>query len=271
MEFSANAKINLGLFIKSKRPDGYHEIESVFLPIGWYDQLSFEESDSTQFSSSGIEIPSDPKGNLVLQAYQLLANDFDLPPLKIHLDKQVPIGAGLGGGSADASFMLKALNEKYTLGLSIEQLERYALQLGSDCPFFIQNKVVVASGIGEVLSPIEPSLQSNIEILVVVPPLHINTAQAYSLIKPKADRRPLLKLVKEPIENWQGNIINDFEDVLCNKYSILNDLRRFLFELGAQYVSMSGSGSAFYAFFAKSIPDHQLPKGYNFRKLQLTI
>ncbi len=268
MRFKANAKINLGLFIKSKRPDGYHELESVFLPIDWSDELEISESKSLVFESSGITIPNDPNGNLVVQAYELLNYQFDLPALEIHLKKNIPIGAGLGGGSADAAFTLKALNEGFMLGLSIEELEALALQLGSDCPFFIQNKPAIAKGRGELLDhSIDLDIKGN--LLVVVPPVHISTAKAYSLIKPNDDREELAELLKLPLSDWQGRVVNDFEEVLCSEVEELNELRNMLIESAADYVSMSGSGSAFFAIYKNDIPNLDLPESYLVHQMKL--
>ncbi|MAY84044.1 MAG: 4-(cytidine 5'-diphospho)-2-C-methyl-D-erythritol kinase [Flavobacteriales bacterium] len=268
MHFKANAKINLGLFISAKRPDGYHELESLFLPIPWCDEIQFEESEEFNFSSSGIEIPHDSNGNLVSRAYQLLKKDFDLPNISIHLKKQVPIGAGLGGGSSDAAHMLKALNEYFKLGLNNEKLAQYALELGSDCPFFIENKAAIASGRGELLEQVDLPKIPN-KLLMVVPPLHISTAKAYSLIKPKQAEHSIKEILKMPFEDWQSVLINDFEGALRNEYPVLQEIRKKLLDSKASFVSMSGSGSAFYAFYENWNELPNFPEDYNVQKLDL--
>lgn len=261
MQFKANAKINIGLYIKSKRPDGYHELESIFLPIDWSDEIEISESKNLYFDSSGISIPDDPMGNLVIRAYELLNYHYNLPALKIHLKKKVPIGAGLGGGSSDASHTLKALNDGFMLGLSPEDLHHFALQLGSDCPFFIENKAALAKGRGEILDhSIDLDLKGH--LLIVVPPVHVSTSKAYSLITPKSNRTDLKELIKLPIHEWQGKIVNDFEEVLCKEEPILNDLRKKLRASGAEYVSMSGSGSAFFAIYSHPPKDLNMPGNY---------
>ncbi|MEX2379825.1 MAG: 4-(cytidine 5'-diphospho)-2-C-methyl-D-erythritol kinase, partial [Vicingaceae bacterium] len=186
MLVKSNAKINLGLNILSKRADGFHEIESVFLPISWYDSIKLIEAEKVKFSTEGILIPQSDKENLCLQAYELLKKDFKLPPIHIHLNKQIPIGAGLGGGSADAAFVLKALNEKYKLQLTIEQLENYADQLGSDCVFFIQNRAALVKGRGEVIEVNQRlDVLKNYHLLMVKPDIFISTKTAYQNVNPK--------------------------------------------------------------------------------------
>ena len=268
MQFKANAKINLGLFIKSKRPDGYHELESIFLPIDWSDEIEISESKTLFFDSSGIAIPDDPKGNLVIQAFELLNYHFNLPAFKIQLKKNVPIGAGLGGGSSDASHTLKALNDAFMLGLSEEELTDFALQLGSDCPFFIRNQPALAKGRGELL---DHSIELNLSgyLLIVVPPIHISTARAYSLVHPTDNRPSLKELIKLPISEWQGKLVNDFEEVLCQEEPILAKLRDQLKSSGADFVSMSGSGSAFFAIYSKKPEQFDFPSGYHSFLMQL--
>jgi len=248
MQFTANAKVNLGLFISSKRPDGYHELESLFIPIPWYDEIEFFEADQFEFTASGIEIPHDHNGNLISRAYHILQADYDLPPISIHLNKLIPIGAGLGGGSSDAAHMLKALNVHFELNISEAELCNYALELGSDCPFFIANRPAIASGRGELLECIElPSIPK--KLLMVVPPLHISTAAAYSRIQPKAAQYSIKEILKLPFQEWSGKLTNDFEQVLQTDFPILGEIRERLESSGASFVSMSGSGSAFYAFY----------------------
>jgi 4-diphosphocytidyl-2-C-methyl-D-erythritol kinase len=246
-----NAKINLGLYIKTKRPDGFHELESCFYPVGWTDALEILEAPELKFESSGIEIPGNTADNLCLKAYYLLAKDYDLPPVHIHLHKVVPIGAGMGGGSADAAFTIRMLNESFALGLSVEQMQRYARQLGSDCAFFIENKPVIAYGKGDEFMPLEvPKLKGY--IVIVYPQIHISTKEAYAGVKPAAPKFNLNELILSGIENWKDNLKNDFEDSLFPSYPVLPAIKNKLYEKGAIYASMTGSGSAVYGIFKEA-------------------
>lgn len=248
-----NAKINLGLNIISKRPDGYHNIESCFYPITWCDILEIIPAKKTQFTSSGIDIPGALEENLCLKAYQLLNEDFDLPTVHIHLHKVIPIGAGLGGGSADASFVLKMLNEKYELSLSIEQLESYASKLGSDCPFFIQNKPVIASGTGTTFSSLDIDLMGK-HLIVIKPDAHISTQEAYSGVFPKKPLHSIKEIIEDhPIKNWSSLLHNDFEDSIFPKHSSIEKIKADLYDQGAVYASMTGSGAAVYGIFEQEI------------------
>lgn len=247
-----NAKINLGLSIISKREDGFHNLESIFLPVPWYDTIELTLASKTSFSAEGISISGDPNVNLSMKAYHLLATDFLLSPVHIHLNKQVPIGAGLGGGSSDAAFVLKGLNELFGLNLSIERLEQYADQLGSDCSFFIQNRPAFVSGKGEVLEPIHFQLSGY--CLLVNPNIHISTKEAYQSIIPKQPSVKLKEAIQLPKERWPAMVKNDFEEALIHHYPELKKLREKLEKMGAYYVAMSGSGSTYFAFFEK-LPD----------------
>jgi len=245
-----NAKINLGLHIVAKRPDGFHDLESVFYPVAWCDILELlpQEGGTTQFSSSGISIPGE--GNLVTNAYSILAADFALPPVHFHLHKQIPIGAGMGGGSADAAFCLRALNEHFKLGLTTEQLEAYAGKLGSDCPFFIDNQPAFVSGTGDVLEPIELDLSGKY-IAMIHPGIHISTPEAYQSISPRPASFDLRTLGTLPLEEWTNHVVNDFEAPLFVAYPELEFVKNQLYAAGAFYASMSGSGSTIYGLFDK--------------------
>ena len=238
----------MGLHIVSKRADGYHELETIFYPIDWCDVLEIVPSDEQQFTSSGLAIPG--KGNLCLDAYHLLKADFDISAVHIHLHKVIPIGAGLGGGSSDAAFTLKGLNELFDLKLSNEQLQAYAVQLGADCPFFVENKPMLATGIGEVLSPIELDL-SNYHLAIVKPDIHVSTAEAYSSVVPNQPTHSLADLIRQPIVDWQ--VQNDFEKSVFAQYPEVEKLKQSLYEKGAVYAAMSGSGSAVFGLF-KELP-----------------
>lgn len=269
MQFKANAKINLGLFISSKRPDGYHDLESLFMPIPWYDEIEFTEADHFSFSSSGIEIPHDPKGNMIIRAYEILQANFDLPAVEIHLNKQIPIGAGLGGGSSDGAHMLKTLNTHYELGIDHEKICDYALELGSDCPFFIANQAAIASGRGEKLEQIQlPDLPNH--LLIVVPPLHISTAKAYSMIRPRLPKFSIKEILNMPLSHWPEILTNDFEKALIPQFPELGEIREKLISSGASFVSMSGSGSAFYAFYDEWINWPEFPEDYRLKALDLS-
>jgi 4-diphosphocytidyl-2-C-methyl-D-erythritol kinase len=245
-----NAKINLGLNILRKRLDGFHEIASCMYPIGWADALEIVPAEQFSFESSGIAIPGDTASNLCVKAYQLLRADFELPPVAIHLHKVVPIGAGLGGGSADAAFTLKALSELFGLGLSVAELQRYANLLGSDCAFFIENTPQYCTGRGECCETLPLSLSGK-WILLVNPGLHIATAEAYAGVQPQQPEKELRTLLSAPLSTWRKTVSNDFEASLFPSYPLLNQLKEELYHRGATYASMSGSGSTLFGIFEK--------------------
>lgn len=262
MQVKANAKINLGLNILKKRADGFHEIESIFLPISWYDYIEITPAEKVNFSSEGIQIPSSTDGNLCLQAYQLLKSDFDLPPLHLHLYKQIPIGAGLGGGSADAAFVLKAINEMFNLQLNTLQLENYAGQLGSDCVFFIQNKSALVKGRGEVIIPEEKyNPLKGYQILMLKPDLFISTKVAYQNVRPQLPIKPIAEIIQQPVNSWKNELKNDFEIALFPMFPELAEVKKRLYDAGAIYASMSGSGSCFFGVFeSKEVDNNSLKK-----------
>lgn len=247
-----NCKINLGLNIIAKRPDGYHDIETVFYPLPLQDVLEIISSDKLEFSSSGGSIPGDPEENLCVKAWHLLKQDFPrLPPVKIHLYKNIPIGAGLGGGSSDAAQTLILLNEKFSLGINREQFARYALQLGSDCAFFIYNQPCFATGRGEELETLRLNLGAY-SFLLVAPPVHIDTRWAYSLIKPRLPALSLKEILRLPVEQWKGRMKNDFEEGVFENYPMIKAVKEQLYVKGALYAAMSGSGSAVFGIFPKN-------------------
>ena len=240
-----NAKINLGLNVLRKREDEYHDISSVFYPVKeCVDILEIIKSEEFEFTNSGIEIPEGE--NLCEKAWKLLDTDFGIGNVKIHLHKQIPIGAGLGGGSADASFTLKYLNELFDLNLKNKELEKYALQLGADCPFFIDNTPKLVEGIGEKMTSIDLDL-SNYEIRLVNPDIHISTKEAYSGIVPKNPVLSVEKIIELPIIEWKGQLKNDFEESIFLKHPELRELKDQLYKEGAVYASMSGSGSVIFS------------------------
>jgi len=206
-----NAKINIGLNVLSRRPDGYHDLETVFYPVRWTDVLEVIPSrNKTSFTLSGIEVPGNPESNLCLKAYYLLNDSFNLPEVDIYLHKIIPMGAGLGGGSSDGAYVIRLLNELYGLGLDEKELSGFALKLGSDCPFFIYNKPVFASGRGEKMFPITLTLKGYY-ILIIKPPIHVATADAFNMIRPGKPEKSLAELALMPLEKWKHEIINDFE------------------------------------------------------------
>ena len=246
-----NAKINIGLQIVEKRADGFHNLNSCFYPVGWSDVLEVIAAEKFGFSSSGLPIPGAPETNLCVKVYELLKRDFDLPPVQMHLLKIVPIGAGMGGGSADAAFALKLLNDFYDLYLTPYTLESYARQLGSDCAFFIQNKPQFCYEKGDQFADISLSLKDKF-IVLVYPNLHISTAEAYSGVKPQKSDVDLLEALQLPVSAWNGVIKNDFEDSLFGKYPVLPQIKAQLYAHGAQYASMTGSGSTIYGIFEEA-------------------
>tara|TARA_B100001094_G_scaffold232694_1_gene227550 strand:+ start:67 stop:816 length:750 start_codon:yes stop_codon:yes gene_type:complete len=244
-----NAKINLGLNVLRKREDGYHDISSVFFPVKeCVDILEIIRSESFEFTKSGIEIPDGE--NICEKAWKLLDTDFAIGNVKIHLHKQIPIGAGLGGGSADASFTLKSLNELFALNINNKELEKYALRLGADCPFFIDNTPKLVEGIGEKMTSIDLDL-SNYEIRLVNPDIHISTKEAYCGIVPKTPVLSVEKIIELPIIEWKGKLKNDFEESIFEKHLQLAGIKDELYKQGSIYSSMSGSGSIVFGVFEK--------------------
>ncbi len=275
-----NCKINLGLRILSKRDDGYHDLETIFYPLPFYDILELispgenlmakktnEQQESfIEFTSSGLPVQGDMNDNLCIKALNLIRNDFpNLPGVKMHLHKVIPTGAGLGGGSADAAFTLALLNKVFDLNLSTEQLMNYSLKLGSDCPFFILNNPALAKGRGEILEPITLDL-SNYKFVIVNPGIHINTRNAFNEISPNLPAIPVKDIIAQPIKNWKNELINDFEKIVFQNYKEIETIKNKLYENGALYASMSGSGSTVYGIFEKknmiqfNFPPHYMVK-----------
>lgn len=254
------AKINLGLRILRKRPDGYHDISSLFLPIPLHDALEVVEAGEFTFDASGLPIPGKQDDNLCIKAYELLRADFGLPPAAIYLHKVIPMGGGLGGGSSDAAFFLKMLNEKFGLDLPEASLEAYAARLGSDCPFFIRNKAAIASGTGVELQPVDFSL-NGYHLLLLFPGLHVGTKEAYAGVKPRESGERLEDIISSLISTWKHRLINDFEASIFPRYPLLGDLKEKLYQQGAVYASMTGSGSTLYGIFEEEPPPLEWPKG----------
>lgn len=255
-----NAKINLGLNIVEKRPDGYHNLETIFYPIPLQDALEITPWEGGErkykLAQSGIQIAGDDEHNLVVKAYKLLDSLYNLPPIEINLLKHIPSGAGLGGGSADAAFMLCMLNQHFQLNIPNDQLEVYAAQLGADCAFFVENKPTFAEGIGNIFSPIELSLKGY-KLLLVKPDIFVSTRDAFAQIKPKRPSISLKEVAKMPVEAWKTYMVNDFEESVFPQFPAIADIKALLYDMGAIYASMSGSGSSVFALFKG---DATLPK-----------
>lgn len=253
MIVSPNAKINLGLHVIEKRDDGYHNIETVFYPIGWHDVLevipALDEASGITLTLSGLPVPGDVDDNLLVKAYKLLAADYPLPGVQVHLRKQVPMGAGLGGGSSDAAFFLRALNELFELGLAWGELHHYARQLGADCSFFIANRPVLAEQKGDVYESIALSLAGT-HVVVAYPGIHVSTPEAYRLLTPKAPAQNLEEvLLHQPRSQWRTSLVNDFESVVFAQHPRIAALKGAMYAAGAFYAGMSGSGSAVFGLF----------------------
>lgn len=275
-----NCKINLGLNIIRKRSDGYHDLETVFYPIALRDALEIimvgtprenipiTTTANVQFSISGFPIDGKNENNLCISAYQLLKKDFpQLPQIKMHLHKAIPTNAGLGGGSADGAFTLNLLNQIFNLGLTIQQSLQYTLQLGSDCPFFMINKPCLGTGRGEILDPIKLDL-SAYTIVIVHPEVHINTTEAFLSINTAVPSKSVKNIINQPVATWRKELKNDFEGAIFTKYPEIKTIKETLYEAGATYASMTGSGSTVFGLFEKTTKPHlAFPTNYLIRKL----
>lgn len=254
----SNCKINLGLHIINKREDGFHNLETVFYPIPLADTLELIDNkidafNDITFTSYGLNIDGSLDSNLVVKAYRLLANDFKLKAVDFYLLKNIPMGAGLGGGSSNAAFALKLLNDSFGLNLSNKQLENYAAMLGSDCAFFIENKPSYATGRGEILEPINIDLSGYFFVLVK-PNIHVSTADAFSNVYKRGESLVSLKeLINNPIEKWNGLIENDFEKSVFKSHPRIGLIKNELYANGAIYASMSGSGASVFGLFKTEI------------------
>lgn len=257
-----NAKINLGLSIIRKRNDGYHDIETCMVPIPLYDALEMiENSKKTTWESTGLTIPGNEKDNLILKAYSYLKKDFpNLPHLSIHLHKNIPMGAGLGGGSADGAFALTLMNNLFDLILDDYFLEEYAAKLGSDCTFFIKNTPQIATGRGDVLEPIALDLKGNY-IVVVNPGIHISTKEAYAGITPAPSKTDLKNLLMDK-SRWKQELINDFEASIFPNHPEIAVLKEKLYSQGAYYAAMSGSGSSVFGLFEEKPSSQEWDENY---------
>lgn len=258
------AKINLGLNIVEKRNDGYHNLQTVFLPVQLCDALEIKTM-SEKFPSdmncdlkvSGDRICCNEADNLVVKAYNMLAADYEIPRIHTHLYKRIPSQAGLGGGSSDAAFMLKLLDQRFRINAGNAELEKYAARLGADCPFFINAEPAYAEGIGEILSPVEitDNTLSGYTLVIVKPQVSVSTKEAFAGITPRMPEVSCREIVAMPIEQWKGLLTNDFEESVFAQYPELKDIKNKLYEAGAAYAQMSGSGSSIFGIF-KTTPDN---------------
>lgn len=260
-----NAKINLGLNVVERRADGYHNLETVFFPVALSDVLEVLPGTNTQLEISGIRVDGRLESNLVYRAWELLNKDFRIPPVKIFLHKVIPMGAGLGGGSSDGAFMLKLLNRMFELKLDSVRLKGYAVRLGADCPFFVDNMPAFATGIGDTLTPVGMDL-SSYRLVIVKPPVAVNTGMAYKSIVPLIPAKSVTEIVSQPVETWRGELSNDFEKPVFEMFPEIMDVRDKLYEKGAVYAAMSGSGSAVFGLFGELPADLQesFPSDYFF-------
>ncbi len=247
-----NGKINLGLSVLNKRTDGFHNIESVVYPVPIYDALEFQPSRKFTLSLYGMKIPGEIENNIVFKAWKLLRDAYQIPPIDIKLYKGIPIGSGLGGGSSDAVFLIKCLNEYFELGLSTEILFQLAEKLGSDCPFFVKNSVSLIQGRGEILKSMDLSLKGK-HIVIVRPEIQISTQEAFQEIEPSKPKIELIEVVSLPIEQWQDKLVNDFERLIFRKQPTIKEIKTVLKNEGALYTSLTGSGAAIYGIFEYTI------------------
>lgn len=255
MVYFPPAKLNLGLHILDKRADGFHDLESVFLPLRWTDMLEVTLNDDVpageaRFEWSGLEIPGNASDNLVTRAHRLLADKHDLPGLSIHLHKILPMGAGLGGGSADGTYTLRAINDVCELGLSPQELAHAAGLLGSDCPFFVQDGAALVQGRGERVTPIDlSSALDGCQVVVANPGIHIGTAEAFAHVTPQARVTDWQSLTGTPLNQWHLHLRNDFEVGIREQHSAVDELLTWMAEAGADHVQMTGTGSTVFGLF----------------------
>ena len=261
------AKINLGLNITEKRADGYHNLETVFFPIPICDALEIKTMDerfpsnvACDLKVTGNNVCCNENDNLIVKAYNMIAADFDIPRVHAHLYKNIPSEAGLGGGSSDAAYMIRLLDQRFRINIGNAEMEKYAARLGADCPFFITAEPSYAEGIGEILSPVNIT-DNNLEgycLVVVKPQVAVSTKEAFSNITP---RKPLMccrEIVAQPIETWKDALCNDFEESVFGIYPQLNDIKNRIYTLGAAYAQMSGSGSSLFGIFKSDVDEQSI-------------
>jgi len=242
------AKINLGLHVLRKREDGYHDLDTCMVPIPLFDVLELLLSDQFEYHQTGLIIPGATDDNLCIKAYKMLKEEYNLPPIYMHLRKEIPMGAGLGGGSSDAAYVLTGLNTLFELKLSNSKLEEYAAKLGSDCPFFVKNEAQIARGRGEILSPCPLDLKG-MYLKIINPGIHVGTKEAYDGVVPNPNAPTVASILDQEIEEWKTQLKNDFETSVFKKHSILQEIKDNLYAEGAIYAAMSGSGSTMFGIF----------------------
>ena len=268
MTIFPGAKINIGLWVVSRREDGFQDIESVFYPVGVRDACEFvlhdNGSDSDEFTQTGLPLQGSMNDNLVFRALNILRESYNLPSLRIHLHKAIPAGAGLGGGSSDAAFMLRYLNRYFRLGLCNNDLRKLAARLGSDCPFFIENRPALATGRGEILKPLKP-LSPGYHILLVYPGIHIDTGMAYSMVKPFKRDHSLEDLFRNDPALWREKIGNDFEEAIIGLHPVIGEIKSTIYRSGALYSSMTGSGSTVFGIYESAPPLRLFPQYWSWR------
>ena len=242
------AKINLGLHVLRKREDGYHDLDTCMVPIPLCDVLELLPSDQFEYHQTGLIIPGATDDNLCVKAYKLLKEEYNLSPIYMHLRKEIPMGAGLGGGSSDAAYVLTGLNTLFELKLSNSKLEEYAAKLGSDCPFFVKNEAQTARGRGEILSPCPLDL-NGMYLKIINPGIHVGTKEAYDGVDPNPNAPTVSSILDQEIEEWKAQLKNDFETSVFKKHSILQEIKDKLYAEGARYAAMSGSGSTMFGIF----------------------
>lgn len=253
-------KINLGLNVIEKRPDGYHNLQTIFYPIPLNDEISIQSSQADEIGLAGHPLEGNKNDNLVMKAIRMLrAENFDIPPVRISLRKKIPSGAGLGGGSSDAACIVKSLNEVLKLGIKTSRMEQMVSKLGADCPFFIQAQPVYAEGIGNIFTPIQLDL-TEWYLVLVKPDDHISTKEAYALIKPHKPKITIPEIIKMDINSWKELLTNDFEDSVFPNHPTIKHIKEKLYQIGATYACMSGSGSSVYGLFKE---EPQIPETFN--------
>lgn len=270
MRLLSNAKINLGLFVGRKRKDGFHQIESLFIPIPWYDEITIKEEGIFSFKKNGIPIDGSDENNLCVKAYQIMRSQFSISEVSIELNKKIPIGAGLGGGSSNAATVMKGLRTLFNIKVSDQELGTLADQLGSDCSFFISNEPTFVSGKGEVHKPAN-SFKINTYCIVVYPNIHIETKWAYKMVEARDQLPDIAKLIEQSKGPWEEYLTNDFEEVVKENHKELEHLKKDLLSMGAHFAAMSGSGSSFFAFFEEEPKAILFESKYDYRIFRLAF
>lgn len=264
-----NAKINIGLSILGKRKDGYHNILTSLYPVPWQDILEIVTAPNEEFTLSGLNIPGPTRKNLCMKAYHLMKEMFDLPPVMMHLHKVIPFAAGLGGGSSNAAFTIKALNTLFLLGLTATEMEKIAAGLGTDCPFFIKNIPAIASGTGTDLKEVDIALTS-VYLVMINPDIHISTAALYQKISEYSNHEiHLVNVLAKPLSDWRDLLTNDFEIIVFPEFPEIKTIKDKLYQLGAEFAAMAGSGSTVYGFFSEEPVLTDFPNNYRIWKCKI--